>query len=558
MRCQVLVAVLVLAVGRLAIAADADVVQGSLAVRGDAAVARVTIAPGWHVNAHVPRDRFLVPSSLDVVSPPGVRVGEVAYPEPVERTLAFAGGRGVLLYEGSIELTAPLAGRPAPDAPPLRAVFRYQACDDTRCLPPRTLELVATAPPPADASPAARAAGASVGDWIARFGYPLTFLWVVLLGAGLNLTPCVYPLISVTVAFFGGRSGTDTTRAVPNAVLYVLGICLSFSTLGVAAALTGSFFGAALQQPAVLGGLALLMAALALSNFGLYQLRMPTPVVRWAGQVGEGAVGAFFMGLTMGVVAAPCIGPFVATLLLFVGARQSPALGFALFLALGLGMGAPYVALAAIAGRLRRLPRGGPWLVWMERLFGFILLAIALHFAEPLLPPAWVRFAWPVLLAAAGIALGFVGASARPVVRWARATVGVAAVAVALGTLLVAQAGSGVVWTAFSDDALARALSSGRPVLIDFEADWCLPCREMERTTFRDPEVVRVASRFATLKIDATTKDERVDALVSRYKVPGVPTYVLLGTDGMERARFVGYVRPDVMLAALRQVLPRG
>src|SRR5581483_5351342 len=445
MRSWLLVAVFAVAAG-LAAAAEPDVVRGRLAVRGDAAVATVEIAPGWHVNAHAPRDRFLVPTTLDLLPPPGVRAGDVRYPGPVERTLAFAGDRPVLLYEGSVEMSARLEGSAAPGAPALRAVLRYQACDDTRCLPPRTLELVAKAVPPTPA-PADDAAGAGrIEEWIARFGYPLTILWIVLLGVGLNLTPCVYPLISVTVAFFGGRSGTDTRRAVPNAVVYVLGICLTFSALGVAAALTGSLFGAALQQPAVLAGLALVMAALALSNFGLYQLRMPSGVVRWAAQVGEGAVGAFFMGLTMGVVAAPCIGPFVATLLLFVGAQQSAVLGFVLFLALGLGLGLPYVALAAVAGRLRRLPRGGPWLVWMERLFGFILLAIALHFAAPLLPPGWGRIGWALLVAAAGVVLGFLGANARPLVRWARAAAGAAAVALALGSLLVAEAGNGVAW----------------------------------------------------------------------------------------------------------------
>src|SRR5262249_53759604 len=155
--------------------------------------------------------------------------------------------------------------------------------------------------------------------------------WIALLGVALNLTPCVYPLISVTVAFFGGRTATEHRHTVRRALVYVVGICLSFSALGVVAALTGSLFGAALPRPAVLAALALVLVALAGINFGLYQAPVPAALLQRLGRVGEGDIGAFFMGLTMGIVAAPCIGPVVLALLLFVGARQSPALGFALF-----------------------------------------------------------------------------------------------------------------------------------------------------------------------------------------------------------------------------------
>jgi thiol:disulfide interchange protein DsbD len=319
----------------------------------------------------------------------------------------------------------------------------------------------------------------------------------------------------------------------------------------VAAALTGALFGAALQRPVVLGTIALLMAGLALGNFGLYHIRMPAGVMRFAGRGGEGAFGALFMGLTMGIVAAPCIGPMVAALLLYVGARQSVGLGFALFFALAVGMGAPYVGLAVAAGRLRRLPRGGPWLAWMEWLFGFLLLGLALHFATSLLPAMWVRVAWALLLASAGVVLGLLGPRARPGLRWLRAGAGVVVVAVGVSGLLVAEAESPIAWSPYSDEALTQAAADRRPVLIDFEAEWCLPCREMDRTTFRDPAVVRAASRFTMLRADVTAQDERAAALMERFRVPGVPTYVLLGPDGQERWRQVGFVPATELLRAL-------
>jgi thiol:disulfide interchange protein DsbD len=355
----------------------------------------------------------------------------------------------------------------------------------------------------------------------------------------------------VTVAFFGGTTGHG--RGAGRAVAYVAGICLTFTVLGALAALSGTLFGAALQQPAVLGAIAALMVVLAASNFGLYQLRMPSDVMRWASRTGEGAAGAFFMGLTMGVVAAPCIGPIVVALLLYVGARQSIAEGLALFFALGLGLGLPYLGLALLAERLRRLPRSGAWLEWMERLFGFLLLGLALHFATPLLAPRAVHVAWAVLLVTAGLVLGFVGAVRRPLVRGVRAATGMV-VAIVGALLLVANDAPGIAWTDFSEEALREARVAGRPVLIDFQAIWCLPCREMEHTTFRDPAVVEAARGFATLKADVTEQDDRTTALMSRFNVPGVPTYVLLDARGEERRRFIGFVAAPEFHQALRDV----
>ena len=552
---SVLSGALALAAIAAAVAADVptEVVRGQLVARAGRATAEVTIAPGWHVNAHTPRDAFMVPTTLTLVPPPGVTAGAVAYPEPVERRLAVAGDKPVLLYEGAVRFTAPLEGTPAAGAPPLRAVLRYQACDETRCLPPRNLELTASEPVAATTV----GAGNQVAGWVDRFGWGTTFLLVFALGVALNLTPCVYPLISVTIAFFGGRAGGGAPHPVGRALLYVLGICLTFSALGVTAALTGSLFGALLQQPIVLAGIALVLVALALSNFGLYTLRFPSPLVQRVARVGEGAVGAFVMGLTMGVVAAPCIGPLVAALLLFVGAQQAPALGFALFFTLGLGIGAPYVGLAAVAGRLRRLPRAGAWLAWVERLFGFVLLGMALYFAAPLLPAAWVRVLSALLLAAAGVVLGFLGAGGTPQLRLARGAGGLALVAVAVSGLLGAETRSPIPWMPFSDQALADALADGRPVFIDFEAEWCLPCREMDRTTFRDAEVVRALSDVAALRVDVTSGDEHADALMQRFRVVGVPTYVLLGADGVERRRFVGFVDAAEMRSALAELRGR-
>jgi thiol:disulfide interchange protein DsbD len=542
----VVLALVVAAGGRAA----ADPVTATMRLDGAVAVVEVTIASGWHVNAHEPDDRFLVPTTLTVTPPDGVTAGEVRYPAPIAKVLEFSEGKALKLYEGRIRLESTLAGDVGSA---VKGKLRFQACDATTCLAPKTIEL--TAERPRAAAPPASGSGGEgeIAVSIRHAGWARTLFWVVLLGMALNLTPCVYPLISVTVAFFGGTTGRER-RAPLRAVAYVAGICLSFAPLGAAAALTGMFFGKALQQPAVLGTIAGLMALLALANFGLYQVRVPTGVMQWASRTGEGALGALFMGFTMGFVAAPCIGPFVSGLMLYVGTRQSVGEGLLLFLALGFGLGAPYLALALLAERFRRLPRSGAWLVWMERLFGFLLLGLALHFATALLPPALVRAAWAALFVVGGLVLGLVGHVRRPTVRWMRAAAGVVVAIVGAWTMLAGEAAGGIVWTEFSDQALAAARADGRPVLIDFQAVWCLPCREMERTTFRDPAVVRAAQAFTALKADLSTEDDRTTSLMSRFNVPGVPTYVRLDGRADERRRFTGFVEAKDFDQALRTV----
>jgi thiol:disulfide interchange protein DsbD len=546
----VVAAALLLSSAVVGFAADdaPDVVSARLHRDGAALVVEAAIAPGWHVNAHEPRERFLIPTTLDVEAPPGATVGPVEYPRPVERTLAFS-EKPLLLYEGTIRLRVPM---PADAAGRVAAVLRYQACDDERCLPPRTLRLALD-----DRSTAASRASEPnrVAVWLERWGLGPTLLWIGVLGLALNLTPCVYPMISITVAFFGGRSERRREQTLVHALAYVLGVCVTFSLLGVAAALTGSLFGAALQRPAVTIGIAALMVALALSNFGLYQLRMPAALTQAAGRAGEGLGGAFFMGLTMGVVGAPCIGPVVAALLVFVGTTQSAALGFLMFFVLGLGMGLPYVGLALAAERVRRLPRGGSWLGWMEWLFGFVLLGLALHFLTPLLDDRTLSLAWAALLVAAGLALGLRPAFRSPAIRWVVRAGGVAVAVFGIASAMPASRDAGVSWVPLSEQALAAALAERRPVLIDFQAEWCLPCRKMERTTFVDPTFVDVAKGFSALKADVTEQDEAAGTLMRRFSVSGVPTYVLLAADGKEIRRFEGYVAADAMVDAMRDAL---
>jgi thiol:disulfide interchange protein DsbD len=274
--------------------------------------------------------------------------------------------------------------------------------------------------------------------------------------------------------------------------------------------------------------------------------------MRRVGGATSGAAGALFMGLTMGIVAAPCVGPIVVGLLIFVGSRQDPWLGFLLFFVLALGMGAPYLALAMAAGSIRQLPRSGEWLLWTERLFGCILLSLAAYYVAPLLPAPIRPWLLPVVVALSGLYLGFVERAGRGLAyfRLLKAGVGVAMVAVAVWMALPAGTTQAIMWEPFE-----RVVANGeKPLLIDFAAEWCIPCREMDHTTYVHPEVVREADRFRMVKADLTEENDITAELMEKYEVKGVPTVLLFSPRGEETHRMVGYVGPDELLAAMRAV----
>jgi thiol:disulfide interchange protein DsbD len=266
------------------------------------------------------------------------------------------------------------------------------------------------------------------------------------------------------------------------------------------------------------------------------------------------------MGLTMGLLAAPCVGPVLAGLILAVGARQDVAFGASVFFTLSLGLGAPYLLLATLAGTVRRLPRSGGWLAWMEHLLGVVLVGLALFYVEPLIPHVLRPIAWAALLASGGVYLGFVDPSGGDWPRFAhlKRAVGVVALAGAAWGFGGASSASPIRWEPLTAESLGVARNRAAPAVVDFTAEWCIPCREMDTTTFQDAEVIGVARGFAMLRADVTVIDDQTDALMREQRVLGVPTYLFFTAAGLEAARLVGYVAPAEFLRAMRAAAAAG
>ncbi len=324
----------------------------------------------------------------------------------------------------------------------------------------------------------------------------LTFLGFFFAGLAVNLTPCVYPMLTVTASLFKAKPGESHAlrHSFAKALAYFLGIAVTYSALGYFAAATGKIFGAVLQNSWVLGAVALMMFVLSLSMFGLFQIRVPSELLsRLGGLRKANYAGLFASGMFVGVFAAPCIGPPVLALLAAVADNGNPQFGLSAFFVFSLGLGLPYLLLGTFSGFASKLPKAGNWLIWVERIFGVVLLGFSIFYLT--------------------LALH----------------------------LQVPGPKSDLVWKPYSIEQVQAA--HGTPVVIDFFAEWCIGCHELDQIGFSNPDIIKEFSKLRTLRIDATNMDDpQVQEWIDQYKIIGLPTVVFLDSNGQEikKARVEG------------------
>lgn len=519
----------------------------------------------YNVGAH---DSNLYPAKLTVTAPEGVTLSEPIYPGGELKEFPFSPGEKISVYKGEIVIR--LQGQVAGNAKPGRVTFATaldtQACKGDQCFPPQlsesTLE-IAIASPGEAVNPAneyvfqpvevATAAGSAEADGensgglqgliqlIERSSPLVSFPLLYLIGLILAFTPCIYPMIPVTIGYFSSQSEASRSQVLRLAAFYVLGIAITYSVLGVVAAVTGGVFGAAMQQPLVIAAVALILITLALSMFGLFEIRPPAFLAsRASGK--SGPLGALVMGLIFGIVAAPCAGPAVISLMLIVANLGKPTLGFLMFFMLALGLGTPLFFLAAFSAKM---PMPGMWMVTVKKIAGFLLLGTAVFFALPVLPKSIAPYAIPAVILAGGIYLGFFdkALSGMRFGNYAGKAGCLAALAVAASMVMSVSPRESIVWEPYTPQALAQAAAEGKPVMVDFTADWCAYCEKLEKGPFSDPNVIKAAERFTRLKLDATASTPASDAAMKAHNIRGLPTILFFDSSGKEvsSARVEGY-----------------
>jgi thiol:disulfide interchange protein DsbD len=533
----------------------------------------VTVSEGWHINSDKPYEDYLIPTKLILQDAPGFTLTKVVYPTAHDYKFAFSETplsvlEGNSVIGGLIKVDEKIN----PGNYLLIVELEYQACNDMSCLAPTSLtdtnevivadrktpvnqinqdifekvDLSLTSSLPTDA--ANNKASDPISDALESSGILLGLLFVFVGGLALNLTPCVYPLIPITVGYFGGQSEGSTGRLTMMGLLFVLGLAVTYSIVGVITSLSGAVFGALLQNPIVILMIVGIMIALSLSMFGVYEFKLPDSLVAKAGNAKAGLYGAFFMGLTMGIVAAPCIGPFVIGLVTYVATKQDPYFGFLMFFVLALGLGLPYLFLAIFSGKIKNLPRAGEWMEAVKHIFGIILLGMAIYFLLPLLPKNISGYVLPVFMLISAVYLFFFEKSANSVkgFRIVKIIFALFISAIAVYSIIPSESKS-VEWIEYSEEAVANV--TGKGVIIDFSADWCIPCKELDALTFSDEKVIQVSKEFDTYKADMTKSlSPEVEKLREKYSIIGVPTVLLLDQNGQEKYRITGFVNAEEFL----------
>lgn len=549
-----------------------------------------SINPSWHINSNKPNDEFLIPTIISAKGN-GIKLVKIKYPNPHNINLSFSDSP-VSVFEGEtkIGLTFEVQEGAVAGKQNVDVKLDYQACNDVTCLPPNSVstnfEIMVSEKSFSDqkdesvqdtsvvketnefseislsdiknqtladqsGSEQIQQSG-SVRSTLEKSGLLLSLIFVFLAGLALNLTPCVYPLIPITIGYFGGQAEGKTSRLFFLGVLYVFGMAITYSVIGVVTSLSGAVFGTLLQNPFVIIGIVLLFIVLSLSQFGVYEFKLPDALVAKAGGAKGGVFGAFFMGLTMGVVAAPCIGPFVLGLVTYVAAKGDPYYGFLMFFMLAVGLGFPYLLLAVFSGKIKSLPRSGVWMEGVKHIFGFLLLGMAFYFLDPILPKSVQGYTLPIFGIIAVVILLLIDKTANNVrgFRIFKTIFSLIVLAVSIYALLPSEK-SEPEWQKFTIQSYEASLKNNERMVIDFYADWCIPCKELDALTFSNEKVIKEMERFTNYKVDMTKMTEENEALRKQFNVVGMPTVLVINSQGKEINRITGFVNADEFLKYL-------
>jgi len=516
-----------------------------------------------------------------------------------------------LVYTGKNTFTVPF--RIAPSAPPtgtITVLVDYQGCSSTSCFLPQTKTLkisftVAEGSAPgvqeeiSSPSPAEKPLeeaktptkeqknedeSGGFFDTIMGFfdkladnirqnleegNFFLAFLFLFLAGIGTSFTPCVYPVIPITVSIFGARDAESKLKSFLLSLIYAQGIGLMYGALGVAAALAGSVFGQHMSNPWVVGTIALIFILMGLYMAGVLHFNLPSSFqTKASGIGGRGFLGAFSMGLVSGVIMAPCTGPVLLGILTWISTTRDVTLGFFLCYIYAMGIGLLFIALGVSSSLIAKLPKSGEWMDVVKGIFAVIMFTAALYFLKDVYHFLEMDFIGRPILYLGGalmIVLGVVfkglkidllqaknvGARLRKAASLLLLTCG--AFFIILGFLRVDLLGN---WQKDLDIAQTRARAAGKPVMIDFHATWCGECKKLDKVTFNNPAVQEELERFVLVKIDMTNSTEKSKLLEKKYNIKGLPLVSFHDSSGdlLSEPRVVSFVQPDEFLKVLKKI----
>lgn len=450
----------------------------------------------------------------------------------------------------------------------LKLELTYQACSDQFCLFPTTklievpisVTMVEGEPQFLEKETAPAVSRPSFLDTASIQKYLgaslfTGLLFVFLAGIFTSFTPCIFPMIPITLAVLGNHSQERTRlQNLVTSCLYVLGIATTYSLMGLIAASTGGIFGATLGNPYILAVICGIFLAMALSMYGLYDLQVPAFLRNRVGSKKhkQSLMGSYLTGLFAGIVASPCVGPVLVAILAYVASTQNKVLGFLYLFTYALGLGLIFIVLGLSNQLVKALPRSGSWMNGSKFILGTLMLSAFYYYLDLLLPIRWFDLAFGVgLISLASVYGAFLSAAGKSVVNHIRKGLMQSVLIVGIGYIVIsafdlrpyihgrvmAMNGLNKIqqlnWQLYSDSLVTEATKNNKPVIIDFWADWCAACHELEELTFSDPRVRAMGQNYTLLKFDATKESEQLRELKKKYNIQGLPTVIFLNPNGV-------------------------
>ena len=566
----------------------------------------ITIKPDWHINSNRPYQDWLIPTKLTFDTIPGLTPHGITYPQSSDVTLlgekmSVFSGRTVIRFEVTVDRQLSSGDYVLP------VHFTYQPCNDQTCLAPKTVDVplrikvgdegirinadIFGASEKEDNSEKHPASSETSDNDLQRlidkygfWGYFIALGLAFITGLLLSFSPCTYPMIPITVSIFAGRE-RSVGRGFILSLFYVGSMAVVYGIMGLIVSLVGGVFGSWLASPPVVIGIAVIFVIFSFSMFGLYELQVPSSLRQKLGtaKTGGGVLGSIILGIVAALIVSPCVGPFVAGILLYVAANGSPVIGFLVLFVFALGLGTLFVIIGTFSSAISALPGAGGWMESVKKFFGFVLLLMALYFLRTIIPSSVTAILAGLILVAFGVFGGGMDRLAPETGFFLRLKkfLGVLALLVGgyllLGTILMqglilppaskwlpAAGTSATVaepelihWETDLESGLARAAAEGKPVLIDTWATWCANCRVLDKKTFGNPNVAKEAARFVPIRVQLENSNSPiVKDFMDRFRLKrfSLPTTLLLDSAGNIRKVMRGAIGTEEIISEMRKV----
>ncbi len=525
---------------------------------------KLELIPGYH--AYLDQFKLMLEEPKDYHLSDHQILPQVQFTDPITKKTKL----GIKEY-GELMSLIDVPHNARPGLEKLKFNLTYQACSKDFCLFPKTITVekkivIGSATDSSDPLTEALEKG-----WL----YALFIVFMA--GLLTSFTPCIFPMIPITLAILGTADHQRSRRArFTVSVSYVLGIALTYSILGLVAARTGALFGSLLGHPLVVGLISVLFIIMGLSMYGFFDIQLPHFITRRLSghNFNKNIIGAFASGLVAGVVASPCVGPVLISILAYVAQTQSDIKGFILLFTFAVGLGQIFILLGTFNSILHKLPRSGPWMEKVKFLFGTVMIGMALYYVYPVSHNNLLTGLLATLLLVISIYFGALRPRRQLHTRLDRFQKAAMLVLFVLGLILSAKSltpkhmyekllapasvaetsGVHVQWANYSDELLQKAMQEKRPVIIDFKADWCLACKELEKYTFSDPRVVELGKKFLWLAFDATSSSPELEVLQQKYNIGGLPFIVIYNDQGehAEDLTLKGFENADLFLKRMQ------